>query len=191
MIIRGVGKRVALMLSVVSVLPLLACYRIGLMSFMTVSRIVALVPGRIGIQMRRFWYGRTLESCGKDLTVEWMTVFKTPIARVGDRVIIAPFCFLAECDIRDDVGIGQFSIVQGGAHTHGMELGVPMIDQMGQLRRVTLGPDAWIGVGSRILTDVLPGTVVGAGAVVTKTFEPNAVLVGVPARQIRLRGPRT
>lgn len=65
-----------------------------------------------------------------------------------------------------------------------------MIYQPGNIRRVTLGPDAWIGVGARILTDVLPGTVVGAGAVVTRTFEPNAILVGVPARQIRVRGPR-
>ena len=190
MIVRRVAKRAALMLSALPVWPLLGCYRIGLVSFLSASRILALVPGRPGIFMRRFWYGRTLEACGTDLIVEWMSVFKTPISRIGDRVVIAPFCFIAECDIRDDVGIGQYSIVQGGAHTHGMDLGMPMIQQMGNLRRVTVGPDAWIGVGPRILTDVLPGTVVGAGAVVTRTFEPNAVLVGVPARQIRVRGPR-
>lgn len=191
MIVYRFARHAAIILSTLAAWPLLGCYRIGLVSFFTAAQMVALVPGRLGIHIRRFWYRRTLESCGADLTVEWMSVLKTPIIRMGDRVFIAPFCFIAECDVRDDVGIGQYSIVQGGPHTHGFErMDVPMIQQPGNIRRVTLGPDAWIGIGSRILTDVLPGTVVGAGAVVTRTFEPNAILVGVPARQIRLRGPR-
>lgn len=191
MIVYRFAKHAAIILIALTVSPLLGCYRIGLVSFLTAAQMVSLVPGRLGIHIRRFWYRRTLESCGADLTVEWMSVFKTPISRMGDRVFIAPFCFIAECDVRDDVGIGQYSIVQGGPHTHGFErMDVPMIQQPGNIRRVTLGPDAWIGAGSRILTDVLPGTVVGAGAVVTRTFEPNAILAGVPARQIRLRGPR-
>lgn len=66
---------------------------------------VALVPGRLGVHIRRFWYRRTLESCGADLTVEWMSVLKTPISRMGDRVIIAPFCCIAESDVRDDRGM--------------------------------------------------------------------------------------
>lgn len=191
MIVRRIAKQAALILIALAVWPLLGCYRIGLVSFLTGARIVALVPGSIGIYVRRFWYRRTLESCGADLVVEWMSVLKTPLIRVGQGVCIGAFCFIAESDLRDDVGIARYSIVQGGPHTHGFErLDVPMNQQPGDIRRVTLGPDVWIGAGARILTDVLPGTVVGAGAVVTKTFEPNAILAGVPARQIRLRGPR-
>jgi len=45
----------------------------------------------------------------------------------------------------------------------------------------------WIGAGARILTDVPQGTVVGAGAVVTRQGEPFSIVAGVPARTIRSR----
>jgi acetyltransferase-like isoleucine patch superfamily enzyme len=65
-----------------------------------------------------------------------------------------------------------------------------MADQPGAIRAVSIGPNVWIGAGARILNDVAPGTMVGAGAVVTRVFEENAILVGVPARRLRLRGSR-
>lgn len=191
MIARRVAKYPAIILMKLAVWPLLVCYRIGLMSFLTGARLVALVPGSPGIHARRFWYLRTLESCGTDVIIEWMSVVKTPSNRVGQRVVIGSFCFIAESDLLDDVMIGQYCLVQGGPHTHGFErLDVPIRAQPGDIRRVTVGPDVWIGGGARILADVLPGTVVGAGAVVTKTGEPNAILAGVPARKIRSRGAR-
>jgi acetyltransferase-like isoleucine patch superfamily enzyme len=62
-----------------------------------------------------------------------------------------------------------------------------MRQQPGELEQVTIGNDVWIGNGAIILTDVAPGTVVGAGAVVNRTFDPHSVLAGVPARVIRRR----
>lgn len=175
----------------VTVSPLLLCYGAGLISFMTGGRLVAMIPGGAGILARRFWYRRTLAACGADVVVEWMAVLKTPAIRIGRRVHIGSFCFIAESDLRDDVMIGQYSIVQGGPHTHGFDrTDVPMLSQPGHLRTVSVGPDVWIGAGARILTDVPEGTVVGAGAVVTRTCEPFTIVAGVPARKIRSRGVR-
>jgi acetyltransferase-like isoleucine patch superfamily enzyme len=173
----------------IAVSPLLLCYRVGLIGFMTGGRLIAVIPGVVGILARRFWYRRTLAACGDDVVVEWMAVLKTPAIRIGRRVHIGSFCFIAESDLRDDVMIGQYSLVQGGPHTHGFDrIDVPMVAQPGQLRTVTVGPDVWIGAGARILTDVPEGTVVGAGAVVTRTGEPFTIVAGVPARKIRSRG---
>jgi acetyltransferase-like isoleucine patch superfamily enzyme len=120
-----------------------------------------------------------------------MGVLKTPIISVGSRVFVGSFCFIAECVLRDEVRIAHHSVVQGGPHTHGFErLDIPMSEQAGAIRAVSIGPNVWIGAGARILSDVAPGTMVGAGAVVTKLFEENAILVGVPARCLRLRGRR-
>jgi acetyltransferase-like isoleucine patch superfamily enzyme len=163
-------------------------YRIGLVSFLTGSRLLALVPGAFGICLRRCWYQWTLSACGNGLVVDWLGTFKTPTARVGSRVFIGSMCWIAEVDIRDDVMIAARGAIQGGARTHGTEeFGIPMNQQPGQLRTVVLGPDVWIGTGATVMADVAPGTIVAAGAVVTRTFPELSVLAGVPARVIRRR----
>lgn len=54
---------------------------------------------------------------------------------------------------------------------------------------VTIGDDCWIGVNAVILPGVTlgKGCVVGAGSVVTKSFEEYSIVGGVPARLLRYR----
>lgn len=56
-----------------------------------------------------------------------------------------------------------------------------------------LGNDVWVGANAVILAGVSigDGAVIGAGAVVTKDVEPYAVMIGLPARQARLRFARS
>ncbi|ANA82964.1 acetyltransferase [Paenibacillus glucanolyticus] len=55
--------------------------------------------------------------------------------------------------------------------------------------QVTIGHDVWIGHGAIIMKGVHIGTgaVVGSGSVVTKDVPPFAIVVGIPARMIRMR----
>jgi phosphonate metabolism protein (transferase hexapeptide repeat family) len=59
--------------------------------------------------------------------------------------------------------------------------------------KVTLGHDVWIGHGAILLpgVSVATGAAIGAGAVVTKDVPPFAIVVGVPARILRYRFPKT
>lgn len=61
--------------------------------------------------------------------------------------------------------------------------------QGGGERPVTIGNDVWIGTRVVILPGVTIGNhcVIGAGAVVTKSFPDYAVVGGVPAKLIRMR----
>ena len=58
--------------------------------------------------------------------------------------------------------------------------------------RARIGNEVMLGIGCVVLGDVVvgDGAVVGAGAVVTKDVSPGAVVVGVPARETRLRRGR-
>lgn len=58
-------------------------------------------------------------------------------------------------------------------------------------RRAQIGHDTWIGHGAIILPGrkVGTGAVVGAGAVVTKDVAPYEIVVGNPAKRIRMRFP--
>jgi acetyltransferase-like isoleucine patch superfamily enzyme len=62
-------------------------------------------------------------------------------------------------------------------------------DQGLSLKGITIEDDVWIGAGARILDGVVikKGTVVGAGAVVTKSTDPYSIVAGVPATKISSR----
>jgi acetyltransferase-like isoleucine patch superfamily enzyme len=78
--------------------------------------------------------------------------------------------------------------VAQGARQHGIaRSGIPMTRQPGEPVQVRIGNDVWIGTGAVVLADVAEGTVVGAGAVVTRLHEPCWIIAGVPARPSRPR----
>ena len=58
-----------------------------------------------------------------------------------------------------------------------------------QSRVTSIGHDTWIGHGAIISPEVTigHGAVIGAGAVVTKDVSPYAIVVGVPAKEIKKR----
>jgi acetyltransferase-like isoleucine patch superfamily enzyme len=119
------------------------------------------------------------------------------IRPLGGRIVIG-----------DDCSVNAYSVLYGGG---GLEIGKgvriashtvivpsnhefsdpqkPIKDQGLRNQGIVIEDDVWIGAGARILDGVRvsSGTVIGAGAVVTKTTEPFSVVVGVPARFVRTR----
>lgn len=59
-------------------------------------------------------------------------------------------------------------------------------------RKAHIGHDTWIGAGAMVKPEVTlgDGTVVAAGAVVTKDVDPYTIVAGTPATPLRLRQPR-
>jgi galactoside O-acetyltransferase len=90
--------------------------------------------------------------------------------------------------IGNNVMIGPNVVVR--VSNHGMARDKPMIAQLPQRGEVIIEDDVWIGSNAVITPDVrvAKGTIVGAGAVVTRSTEPYSIVAGVPAKKI---GERT
>lgn len=112
--------------------------------------------------------------------------------KIGNNVDINPYSHLSGNGgiiIGDDVLIGgNASII---ANNHNYKNKNELIRDQGlSSNGIQIEDDVWIGSGSKILDGVKisKGTVIGAGAVVTKSFPEYSILAGVPAKIIGYRG---
>ena len=110
--------------------------------------------------------------------------------KIGDRVWIGPQSYFdaRELVIEDFVGWGPGAKILGSQHK-GLPIDVPIVQTDLEIQPVRIGAWADIGTNAVILPGVTvgKGSMVGAGAVVTKDVPPFAVMAGVPARFLRWR----
>lgn len=131
-----------------------------------------------------------LRQCGSNVNIEKGAHFSHEVSLgdnsgIGINAQIAP-----HVTIGNDVMMGPECMIY--TTNHGMErTDIPMWRQSSSKPEpVIIGNDVWIG--SRVI--ILPGVhigdgcVIGAGSVVTKSFEPYSVIAGNPAKLIRTRG---
>jgi acetyltransferase-like isoleucine patch superfamily enzyme len=112
-------------------------------------------------------------------------------------LIMEEFSFLGtRCIVGPNVRLGIYAMIGpevafvGDDHSF-MDIGVPVIftGRPTEVRETRVGADCWIGRGATVLAGVCigDGTIVGAGAVVTRDLPENSLAAGVPARVIRDR----
>ncbi len=171
--------------------PLVALYRVMSRivgepaSFRAFSETLSLIPGDLGVYVRRHAYRGTIARCGGELSVGFGTILSSSALEIGDDVYMGRQCLIAQARIGDGAMLAdQVRVISG---RHGMRPGVPMRLQASSYEPVEIGEDVWIGTGSTILAAIGAGAVVAAGTVVTKPVPGNVLAAGVPARVIRER----
>lgn len=161
---------------------------------------ISLAPSYIWDMFWSFFWKRKMKYCGKGVYLRPMssdikglrnlsigdgtsipkgsTIYCTiaPLT-IGRKVIFGPHPTIITGDHRIDV-VGKFIIDVGDAEKNGL-----------QDAPVVIEDDVWCGANVTILKGVTigRGSVVAAGAVVTKSFPPYSIIGGVPARMIRMR----
>ena len=173
----------------------------------------ALGVGNFDFLIRRLIWHAVARRCGDGLRVGSGVGFKhLETFEIGDGVFIGDQAYIqgrfdGTCIIDDNTWIGPMSYfdardlilgkqvgwgpgakVLGSAHT-GLPVDVPIIQTALEIEPVRVEMWADIGTNAVILPGVTigKGSIVGAGAVVTKDVAPFSIVAGVPARFIRWR----
>jgi galactoside O-acetyltransferase len=105
---------------------------------------------------------------------------------IGDNSWLGPNSVIygnGGVDIGADVLIASHCVINTVSHNFS-ETDIPMNYQGTNSAPVIIDDDVWIGTGAVILQGVRigHGSIVGAGAVVTRSVPPFSIALGVPAR---------
>jgi acetyltransferase-like isoleucine patch superfamily enzyme len=181
------------------------------------TAVVFAVPGKLGQGLRALWCSATFGAWGRGSRIgRRCELLGSSSVFVGDGCNIGAGAFLST-EGGGRIRIGNRSQFNGGVHLNASgggeivigsdclvgpnvvmrtashrfdDAGLPIREQGHHIGSIVLEDDVWIAAGAILLPGITigRGSVIGAGAVVTRSTAPMSVSVGVPAKSIRQRG---
>ena len=147
------------------------------------------VLGKLFTRLRRACAKAIMISCGERVTIEPMAVFNSE-CQIGSRLGIGKECIVGgKIIIDNDVMIGPNCSF--GTYNHITErTDIPMNQQrVTKEEPIHIEDDVWLGERGIVLAGIRigRGSVIGAGAVVSKDIPPYYIAVGNPARVVKSR----
>jgi len=86
--------------------------------------------------------------------------------------------------------LGSNVDIISGKNQHNFDrLDIPMREQGGDLEKIVIGEDSWLGNSSVVMANVGKKSIVAAGSVVVKDVPPYSIVGGNPARVLKSRLP--
>jgi galactoside O-acetyltransferase len=178
--------------------------------------IISYTPGITGILIRRFIFKRKVKKSGNNVNIgigvdilgslniqtgdnifimkhSSLYAHSNALIKMGSNININSNTCIGASDggkiiLGDNVLIGQNVVLRASNHEFKSNK-IPIIKQGHTGGEIIIGDDCWIAANVVITSGVnlAKGTVVAAGAVVTKSTEPYSIVGGVPARKISER----
>nr|WP_303766951.1 acyltransferase [Anaerobutyricum hallii] len=143
----------------------------------------------VSLKIRYFFLKRIAKNVGKNVNIEQHVVFGEEF-EIGDNSTVGfRSDIYGPVKIGKDVMIGPEVAIYTHNHKHD-EIDIPMIKQgYTENKPVYIEDNVWIGRRVLIMPGVCIGTgsIVAAGAVVTKNVEPYSIVGGNPAKIIKYR----
>lgn len=147
---------------------------------------------RMKILLKKDW------QCAYSARISRRAKFFTPRLDIDRLAYVGPECiFSSRLSVHVGAGsmIGPRAMFFGGNHVFDASPGVPLMayndknKSLGYDYPIAIGRDCWIGASAIILSGAIIGdcAVVGAGSIVTKNVPPFSIVVGSPAKVIRMR----
>jgi acetyltransferase-like isoleucine patch superfamily enzyme len=150
------------------------------------THVFALVPGAVGMFLRRGFYWWTLERCAESVTIGFGALFSRQNAIMEAGAYVGSYALVGSAWIGENTLIGsRASLLSGGRQHEWLPTGRWSGVDEHRLRRLVIGANTWIGEGAIIMADVGEGCMVAAGAVVSSPVPPGVMVAGNPARFVR------
>jgi len=151
-------------------------------AFVAGGQSFSLIPGMIGVMLRRGYYAMCLSQFSWDCGISFGTWFSHPQVRIARGVSIGANCTIGMCEIGENTLIGSNVDVLSGRHQHSMvDLQLRLPDRKHQFSQTRVGSNTWVGNSTVIMADVGGYCVIGAGTVVVKPIPDCSIAVGNPA----------
>lgn len=149
-------------------------------------------PGwSVGYRLRLMLAKRLLASCGEDVIVKNKCYFGNGSRlRIGNRSQLGQNArFHGLVSIGEDVVMGPDVVMMATTHEFSDTERTIISQGEGEEKEITIGDDVWIGTRAILLPGVTIGShsIVGAGAVVTKSVPEYCIVGGNPAKVIKHR----
>ncbi len=117
---------------------------------------------------------------------------KAGFIHIGNECSLNPYSIIyggqGGVKIGNYVRIATHTVIVAAQHLF-QRLDVPICYQGGESKGIIIEDDVWIGANCTILDGVKigKGSIIAAGAVVTKDVMPYSIMTGVPAKLIKIR----
>ena len=153
---------------------------------------------KVKVQVWRTVIKSSFAECGKNVYLEYGSIFKPEVIHVGNDVSIGAYCRIqgikGHIYIGNHIMIASFVTMSSGNHRTDIVgrymKSVKTEEQLPENNQdIVIEDDVWIGTKAVILKGVRigRGSVIGAGAVVTRDVPPYSIYTGVPESKIRRR----
>lgn len=150
------------------------------------------VNGNLGLGIRYMFLKSIAKKCGDNVSIH-PNVFILNLENliIGDNVSIHSMSYIecaGELIIENDVSIAHACTIMTTDHNYSHPK-LPIKDQGVKYEKIHIKENVWIGARSCILSGLTidSGTIIAAGAVVTKSMPSNKIVAGVPAKVIKER----
>lgn len=152
--------------------------------FQTFAQCFAIIPGIIGIYIRKEFYNMVLEDSHVNYIL-FGTIIANKKVKIGEGVGIGGYSIIGSCEIGDGAAIGNGVHIISGKKIHEFgSSGVDLTKEM-TLTKIYIGEKSWIGNNSVVMANIGRNCIIGAGSIVTKDIKDSVLAAGNPAKIIK------
>lgn len=192
---KKVLKNIFLTIAFIIVLPVGLFVKITYILFNTTQffdffgQLFALIPAVPGFLIRASYYKQTLKESHLDLAIGFLSFFTKPDSIVGRNVMIGGHTSLGRVKIGDRAIIANYVTILSGRYQHNFtDLDKNIVDEEDDTFVFTnIGEQVFIGDHCTIMGDIGEYTIVGASSNVIRSMPPYSVVVGNPAKVVKVR----